>query len=188
MARKSTIDQLPVDILEALQTLLRDPRITQLEATEQINSIIEQTQEGVDSVSKSAVNRYSMRMEKVGSRLTESREMAKMWIGKLGSAPQGEVGKMLNEIIRTLAFETTMRIAEDDVPASPKLLSQLALAVQRLEASATDNLKRDEEIRKQERVRAAEEAAETAASSMTKRGMSKEAIDAIKRDILGISA
>lgn len=123
MARTSSIDKLPLDILEQLQALLRDPRVTQLQATDEINAILE-NQGHDESVSKSAVNRYSQRMEKVGSRLTESREMAKMWIGKLGSAPQGEVGKMLNEIIRTLAFETTMRIAEDDEPASPKLLSQ----------------------------------------------------------------
>ncbi|NPA72687.1 MAG: DUF3486 family protein [Gammaproteobacteria bacterium] len=185
MARKSSVERLPPDILEALQSLLRDPRITQLEATEQINAILE-AQGHDESVSKSAVNRYSMRMQKVGERLTQSREMAKMWIGKLGSQPQGETGKLLNEIIRTLAFETTMSIAENEEPASPKLLSQLALAVQRLEASATDNLKRDEEIRKQERARATEAAAETAASVGKANGLSQQAVTEIKNQILGI--
>jgi len=184
MPRTSTINQLPSDVLEALQSLLRDPRVSQLEATLKINDILEQ--QGHDAVSKSAVNRYSMRMQKVGERLTQSREMAKMWIGKLGAEPQGETGKLLNEIIRTLAFETTMAIAEGDEPASPKLLSQLALAVQRLEASATDNLKRDEEIRRQERAKALEQAAETAAEVSKTNGLSKQAVADIKNQILGI--
>lgn len=185
MSRPSTIDQMPPDLLDKLQELLRDPRITQLSATQQINSILEQ--HGHEPVSKSAVNRYSMRLEKVGARLRESREMAKMWIGKLGSEPQGEVGKLLNEIIRTLAFETSMKMAEDEKAASPKLLGELALAVQRLEAAANLNSERERKIREDERKKAAEEAAQTASESMSKAGMSQQAIDAIKRDILGIS-
>lgn len=185
MARQSTVNKLPPDILESLQALLRDPRITQLQATAQINEILAQTQAGT-VISKSAVNRYAQRMDKIGKRLTESREISKMWIGKLGAEPQGEMGKLLNEIIRTLTIETTMQMAEGEDPVSPKMLSQLALAVQRLEASATDNLKRDEEIRKQERIKATEKAAELTASSLHKQGMSQSAIDTIKREILGI--
>lgn len=188
MGRSSTLDKLPPLLLSELQAYLRDPSVTQLQATEQINAILEA--QGHDlTVSKSAVNRYSVKMQKVGERLTQSREMAKMWIGKLGAEPQGETGKLLNEVIRTLTFETTMKMAEDETETvAPKVLAQLALAVQRLEASATDNLKRDAEIRKQERTRAAEEAAELAETSMVKQGMSKQAIDIIKRDILGLTA
>lgn len=185
MGRKSSIEQMPAEILEQLQSLLRDPRVTQLEATEQINAIIERTQVG-ETVSKSAVNRYSQKLDKVGKRLQESREMASIWIGKLGAAPQGEVGKLLNEIIRTMAFETSMAMAEDEEPASPKMLANLALAVQRLEDSATKNLKRDEEIRKQARAQAAEQAAETAAQVGKANGLSKAAVTQIKNQILGI--
>lgn len=183
MGRKSTIESLPQDILEKLQELLRDPRVDQLEATQQINAILERSQAGM-KVSKSAVNRYAIKMEKVGARLRESREIAKMWIGKFGAAPQGEVGKLLNEVIRNLAFETTMHLAEDEKPADPKLLSTLALAVQRLEASASENLKRDEQIRRQEREVAAEKAAQTAKQN----GVSEETIAIIRRDVLRMEA
>jgi hypothetical protein len=151
MARPSTIDKLPADILEQLQALLRDPRITQLDATAEINAILEQ--QGHDSVSKSAVNRYSIRMEDVGAKLKHSREVDAMWIGKLGNAPQGQVGKLLNEIIRTMAFYTAMNMSESEEPVAPKLLSQLALVVQRLEAAANMNEERDVKIRENERAR-----------------------------------
>lgn len=184
MGRKSTIEQMPADILEQLQALLRDPRVSQFEATAEINQIL--AANGEQTVSKSAVNRYSQKLDKVGKRLQDSREMAKVWIGKLGAAPQGEVGKLLNEIIRTLAFETTMNMAEDEEPVSPKMLAQLALAVQRLEDSATKNLKRDEEIKKQARAQAAEEAAEQAGQAAKEAGLTVEAAKLIKDRVLGI--
>jgi len=181
MARTSTIKRLPADILEQLQALLRDPRVTQMDATAEINKILDE--QGHDKVSKSAVNRYSMKMEEVGARLKQSREVAAMWIGKLGNAPQGQVGKLLNEIIRTLAFDTAMHMSEGDEPVAPKLLSQLALAVQRLESAANMNEEREKQIRQQ----AAIEAADVAEKSLASQGMSKQAIDTIKQDILGIN-
>lgn len=184
MGRKSSIEQMPADILEKLQALLRDPRVSQMEATQQINTVLEEM--GEETVSKSAVNRYSQKLDRVGKRLQESREMASVWIGKLGAAPQGEVGKLLNEIIRTLAFETSMHMAESDEPVAPKMLANLALAVQRLEDSATKNLKRDEEIRKQERAKAAQEAAEQAAAFGKANGLSAETVQALKNQVLGI--
>ena len=181
MGRTSTVEKLPEDILEKLQSLLRDPRVNQLDATAKINAIL--GEQGHDTVSKSAVNRYAQKMAQVGKRLQESRDMAQMWIGKLGSAPQGEVGKLLNETIRTLAFETTMKMAEDENEAvSPKVLAQLSLAVQRLEASATLNLKRDEEIRKQAR----EEAAEDMEKIAKEGGISAETVLDIKRKLLNL--
>ena len=72
----ASIDRLPADILEQLQELLRDPRVTQLEATARINEILED--EGHEErVSKSAVNRYDMEMRKVGEKLRQSREVAR---------------------------------------------------------------------------------------------------------------
>lgn len=182
MARPSSIDRLPPDILEALQALLRDPRITQLDAVAKINAVL--AAEGhPDRVSKSAVNRYSMRMEEVGQRLRQSRQVAEMWIGKLGAEPQGKVGHLLNEIVRTLAFETAMNFAEGEEPIDPKSLKELAIAVHRLEQAAGDAVKREQEIRKQ----TAEAAATAAEKTLASQGMSRESIDTIKREILGIA-
>ncbi len=145
--RQSSIDRLPEDIREKLQELLRDPRITQLEAVRQINAILHE--EGHEKLSKSAVNRYSLRMDKVGEKLRQSREVAKMWIGRLGAEPQGEVGKLLNEMVRTLAFEATMKMAEGEDAVEPKMLKDMSIAIERLEKAASENVRREEEIRRQ---------------------------------------
>lgn len=191
MPRPSTIDRLPPDILEQLQALLRDPRVTQLEATAKINAILE-ADGHPERVSKSAVNRYAMRMAEVGAKLRQSREVAEMWIGKLGAAPQGQIGHLINEILRTLAFDLTLKLQEGDLtpesmPEVIEMLKSLSLSVVRLEQAATANVKREEEIRKQARARAAEEAAAVAEKSLATQGMSRESIAAIKREILGIA-
>jgi hypothetical protein len=155
MGKQSTIDRLPDDILERLQELLRDPRVTQLEATARINEVL--AADGhQDRVTKSAVNRYDLKMREAGDKLRQSREMAKMWIGKLGAQPQGQVGHLINEILRTLAFDLSLKLQNEELTAEslPGVISQvkgLSLAVQRLESSSTMNVKREAEIRKQER-------------------------------------
>lgn len=190
----SSIERLPPDILERLQALLRDPRCSQLEATARINAILEE-QGHPERVSKSAINRYDLKMRKIGERLAQSRAVAEMWIGKLGAAPQGQLGHLINEILRTLAFDMSMQLQDDAVAAiDPEaragvitMLKELSLSVMRLERAASENVKREEEIRKQERARAAEEAARAAERTLASQGMSRASIDTIKREILGIA-
>jgi len=181
--QQSTIDRLPPDIRDALQELLRDSRVTQLEATRRINEIL--AEDGApERLSKSAVNRYARKMEEVGAKLRQSREVAKMWIGRLGAAPQGEVGKLLNEMVRHLAFDLTMHMAEGEIKdVNPKMLKDLGVAIERLERAASENVKRQEEIRKQ----ALNQAADTAQKEMKAKGLTDETADEIRRKILGIS-
>jgi len=173
---------LPLEIKEQLQELLRDPRCTQLDATRKINDILE-AEGHPDRLTKSSVNRYALRMEQVGSKLRQSREIAQMWIGKLGAEPQGEVGKLLNEMVRALAFEAAMNMAEGDAAVEPKMLRDMAIAIEKLEKATSENVKREEEIRKQERERAADQAAKIA----KKGGLSADTVDTIRREILGIA-
>lgn len=182
MARKSTIDTLPPDILERLQELLRDPRMTQLGVTARINALLQE--QGEEPISKSALNRYAVKMDKIGSKLQQSRQIADMWIGKLGTQPAGQVGNLLNEVVRNLAFDTAIQLSEDEEPASPKLIKELAIAIERLEKAAGDNEKRAAEIRKQARAQAAEQAAQSAKAG----GVSDDTIERIRRDVLGMAA
>lgn len=153
----STVDLLPEDIRAQLQELLRDPRVTQLETTRRINEVL--AEEGhSERLSKSAVNRYAVKMEEVGKRLRQSREVAKVWIGRLGAEPQGEVGKLLNEMVRTLAFDLVMDMSEEEAVVEPKMIRDLAYGIEKLEKAASENVKRAEEIRRQERELAKTEA------------------------------
>lgn len=177
---KSSIKTLPSELLEQLQDWLRDPRITQVEATERLNELLEEI--GEKPRSKSAVNRYAMQMDEIGKRIQQSREMADMWIGRFGNQPQGKVGQLLNELIRNLAFNTTIELAENGGAVDSKIIKELAQAVEKLEQASTINEKRQREIEKAVLAKAAEEAEQV----MSQAGLSNETADEIKRRILGI--
>ena len=180
MGRKSTVDKLPPKFREALNALLRDPAVSQLEATHEINRQLAEWDEDI-RISASAVNRYSIKMEKIGSKLRQSREIADMWIAKLGSQPQGQVGQLLNEVVRNLAFDTAIAMSEDGEPVEPKLIRELAVAIEKLERAASENEKRDAEIRRKAR----EEAAEELTEELKNDGISAEVEASIKRVLLG---
>ncbi|EFY6144284.1 TPA: DUF3486 family protein [Shigella sonnei] len=183
--RLSKVDLLPDSIREQLHQMLREKRHTQEEIREAINALIdEHNLPGEMQLSRTGLNRYASRMEKVGAKIRASREMAEVWAAKLGSAPTSDVGKLLMEFVKTLAFETSMSMAEDDKPVAPKALGQLALVAQRLEAAAMTSHKREKAIRDA----FAQEMAEKTEELVRTGGLSGGAADTIKREILGISA
>lgn len=179
MGIKSTIKSLAPDILEQLQALLRDPRVTQLDATARINAIL--LEQGEEPLSKSAVNRYSLSMDKVGQKLSQSRDVADMWIAKLGNQPAGKVGLLINEMVRTLAFDATLKLSDDEKPPEPKLIKELAMAVRYLEEANLINEKNAAQIRQKAR----EEAAVELTTELKNDGISAELEASIKRILLG---
>lgn len=182
MARKSSIDLLPAEIRDALHELLRDPAVSQLKATQKVNALLEA--EGHDErITKSSVNRYSQRMDAIGEKMRQSRQIADMWIGKLGNQPQGQVGKLLNEFTRTMAFETALHMSEGEDPVPPKLLKELSLSIKHLEEAASVNEKREREIRRQ----MAEEAATAVDEAAKQQGLTADSVAQIKSQILGIA-
>lgn len=189
MSTPSTIDRLPEDIKATLQQLLQDPRVTQLDVTAKINALL--AAEGHEErVSKSAVNRYAQRMEEVGAKLRQSREVAQMYIAHVGAAPQGQTGLLINEMLRSMAFELSLKLQDVDLEdpenmsATIDQVKALALAVQRLEQSATINVKREADIRRTALQDAAKEVEKQADTMQIK----PETLDYIKKVIYGLSA
>ncbi len=189
MPAKSTIKSLPAGVLEQLQTWLSDPSITQQEAADRTNALLEEIGEE-RRVSKSSVNRYDIKMRRVGERLQQSREVAEMWADRLGTAHnQGKVGQVVNQILRTLALDVSIAAQDGEVdaknaPAVTKMVKNMAIAMEKLEKATSENVKREAEIRKQ----AAQEAAEIADTKVRQAGLTAEAADQIKAEILGIAA
>lgn len=183
--KASKIDFLPDDIKKTLIEGLRDKTISQTDLLDSINSMIEESGLPEDmQLSRSGLNRYSTKMEAIGSRIRQAREVSKQWTAELGDKPTTEVGKILREIIRTLGFEVGSAMMEGDITKlEPKALNQLALLSVRLEDAEGKSLKREQELRKE----FAQEAAEQAATVATAAGMTAEGVDKIKREILGIA-
>ncbi|HCA7356748.1 TPA: DUF3486 family protein [Citrobacter freundii] len=183
--RLSKIDLLPDTIREQLHQMLREKRHTQEEIRAAINELIDNHDLPDDmQLSRTGLNRYAVRMEQVGAKIRASREMAEIWAAKLGTAPTSDVGKLLMEFVKTLAFETSMSLAEKEgTTVEPKALGQLALVAQRLEAAAMTSHKREKEIRKA----FAEELAKKTDELAKRAGLTGDSAALIKREILGLA-
>ena len=184
MSRASSVAGLPPDILTELNRLLSDPRCSQCGATDKINAVL--AAEGhAERLSKSAVNRYSIKMAEVGRRLQERHQVADMWVGKFGRLPQGQLGQLIIQMVHGLAFDAGVQLSEapmdaEAMPATVKMLKDLAQTLEKTEHAASLNAEREREIRRQ----AAEQAASAAVASAKKAGLSKDTIKTIRRDVL----
>ncbi|WP_321367613.1 DUF3486 family protein [uncultured Desulfuromusa sp.] len=185
--QQSSIDLLPDEVRDQLNELLRDRKVTQKDAVLRINQILEEM-DHPERLSKSAVNRYDMKMREVGAKLQQSREVADMWINKLGAAPQGKIGNLVNEILRSLSFDLSLKASDldledvENMPAVAGMLKDLALTTMRLEKAANLNVEREREIRQQ----ALQDAAETVADTAIQRGLTKEDAQFWREQVLGI--
>ncbi|MGU5717678.1 DUF3486 family protein [Aeromonas taiwanensis] len=186
---KSKIQQLPEDIRSQLAAMLRSGDMSQKAILEEVNQLIlEAGLPPEEQISRTGLNRYFKRMEEAGSRMAQAREVAEVWTAKLGQAPTSELGKMLQEFVRTMAFETSMKMmdaseGEDGKMVDPKSLGQLALVIQRVEAAAMTSHKVEKEIR----AAFAAEAATAAEKIVTQAGVSAETAADIRKKILGIA-
>lgn len=183
MGRKSSIDALPQDILKQLQALLADPRMTQLEITAQINELL--VDRGEDPISKSALNRFSQKMDVIGKRLQEQHQIADMWIGKFGRLPQGQLGQLIIQMVQGLVFDAGLKLSEagitdEEMPGTVKMLKDMAMMIERTERASSMNARREKEIRLQER----EVAAEKVEAAAVARGMNAEEVKFWREQVL----
>ncbi len=179
--RRSKVDLLPDDIRKVLDSGLRDGSIQQQDLLDEINQLIEQSGLPDDQkLSRSGLNRYATKMEKVGKSLREMREITQVWTAELGDKPTGEVTKLILEMGRNQLFKALLN--EDEDKADVGMIKDAMLAVQRLEAAAMASHKREKEIRKV----FADEAANAAEKVAKQAGLTAGAVSQIKKEILGI--
>lgn len=99
MPRKSSIKKLPEEIRYAVDQAVREGRAT-------IDDIVSLINAMGGEASRSAVGRYVKDATEQMQKFREAQEMAKVWIGKLQAEPDGDVGRLLSEMLRTVAFQT----------------------------------------------------------------------------------
>lgn len=166
--RASKVDLLPPDIKTQLAMMLRDKQYSQAEILDEINELIREC--GLPEtalLSKTGLNRYASRMEKVGAKIRQAREVAEVWTRQFGEMPQSDIGKTVIEMVKHLAFEMSSSYAENGI-AEPKELATLAMTVQRLEQAESLSYERERKIRKEvieEAAKAVEQAGKNTGAS-----------------------
>lgn len=121
MPRKSSITRLDPRIREAVDAAIREGRLTIEELVDLVN-----TQGG--RISPSAMGRYRQTAEAQMARYREAQEVAKVWIGKLEADPNGDIGRLLPEMLRMVAFQQLADI-DEETGITPKDLDLLSRAI-----------------------------------------------------------
>ena len=149
---KSSIDRLSAELKAKLHELLSRPNVTQQEVTEALNEAA-----GAPVVSKSAVNRYAVRMRKWADRNRQTREVVQAWLEQAGPDAQNQIGEVLIHQLRDVALDVMLTL-QDLNPDSPeaiekitKLISQLSRAVRDLETRPPPTLSGAGSCRKRSR-------------------------------------
>ena len=139
---KSTLKtKLPPEILAEVDALIR--------ANRTIDEIVAKLRElGSADISRSAVGRYKQTAEKQMENHRRAQEMARVWADRFGSEPQGDVGRLLTQVLSTVAFQTLGQIQEDsDGVVDPQDLYFLGKALKELEGARKTNVDREAKIR-----------------------------------------
>lgn len=176
MGRKSAIVQLDPAIREAVDAAIREGRAT-------LQQIVDLIQGMGGQASLTSVHRYRRSAEQQMQRWRDAQEVAKVWIGRLESEPNGDVGRLLSEMLKTLAFQVAGEMGEGEAQ-SAKDVMMLSAALRNVGAFDTLSLEREIKIRRE----VAAQAAAAADKVIRKGGMSHDAAAEIRRAILGVAA
>jgi len=174
-SRPSSITQLDPAIKEAVDKAVRDGRLT----IDQIVSLIDA--QGGDA-SRSAVGRYVKNAKERMEEYRKAQGIAAVWVDKLGNEPQGDVGRLVLDMLRMVAYRTVGDIES----ASPEDLMFLGKAMK--DIAGADKLVVDREINVRKLIAArAEKVAEQITKEARKMGASEETIQTWRNKVLGVA-
>ncbi len=181
--RLSSLDLLPEAaepaIAEAMRAL-RERKKPQTQILTELNATLADI--GVKSISKSSFNRKALWLMGYGQQLENAREIAAIIGEKLEEAPEGDVGLLLGETLKTLIFDV---LSEASLSKKSPSMVMLNLASESLA-----NLERARKLSVETRVRIERDfrkkvlaAVDQAAAA---KGLSADTVSSIKRQILGV--
>ena len=212
MATPSIIDRMPLEVREALEGWLRDPIITRAEATRLVNEKLEEMGLCEMQVTRQTVSRHGRlmrapgfadkrkqeeqriadrherRMRETGERLRRSRLLAESLVGKAGMTADGEMSNLVNEMLRTLAFDLAYRLRDaalDDekLPGVVEAAVKVSLMAQRLERSSEIAARRERETERQD---AEEKAAQAERESQEGQNAAAPDLERLREIVRGV--
>jgi hypothetical protein len=137
---------------------------------------------GCDPVQRSSFNRYSLNIAKQGMAMQQLRGVAAIIAEKMDEEPDGDVGLLINETIKTLIYDVIMEGSLSEEGMSIDMLKKAADAVYRLESARSTNLK----AAAFKRAKFITQAADTAEKAAKEAGLSADRAAQIRRDVLGV--
>lgn len=175
MGRRSSVARLDPRIRAAVDAAITEGRAT-------IDELVALIAAHGGEASRSAVGRYRKSFEASLTRYREAQEVAGRWVQQFRADADGDVGRLLAEMLKTLAFQSLA----DTETADPRDLMFLSNAVKNL--ASVDRIKAEAEAKARAEAKAAVGAAiERVAGEATRAGrIPAEALARIRAEVYGI--
>lgn len=180
MGRRSTVAAMPRELVEACNGLIRDGHT--------IEEILAALQGMGAQVSRSAVGRYVKSARESMEKYRQAQEVAKVWVDKLEAEPSGDVGRLLPEMLRVVAFQTLTSMGESEQHVGAMDVMLLAKALKDIAGATKTNVDVELQLRRvREQTQAKADAAAAEVEQMTRQaGMSEALVSTIRSRILGV--
>ncbi len=177
MGRRSSIAKLPQDIREWVEQLIRNGRT--------IDDIVAhlKTMDANLPVSRSSVGRFKQNYEASLARYRDAQAVAGQWVTVFRESPESDVGALIAEMLKTLAFQTMSTMGEDETPVDPQSLMFLGKAIRDVISATSIN---EDRIAKAV-ARALQQAASAAEAVARQAGLSDAMVNEFRKKILGVA-
>lgn len=181
MARRSTIDKLPEEARRWLKRALTESGFS---GYDELESLL---REQGYIISKSAIHRYGQKIEKRFGAIRAATEAARM-LTEGAADNQDARSEAVIALLQTELFESIVQLQEadeDKIDSKERvaLLSKVAKNVATLSRASVNLKKFQAEVRTK-----AQQAASNAEKITRKGGLSADAVQALRREILGIAS
>jgi hypothetical protein len=181
MGRKSSIDRLPQEVRKRARQLLRDNQLTLDEIREQIKEEF-----GVDYVpSRTPLWREKQKIEQWAKDARELETIADVWVRELKDRPSGKTGRMVLELLRTMAFQA-VGAAREKQTIDPKEIWALARAFNLIETGGKRNIETESKLREETKAELLREQAAKIDTLVKEGGLSAETANAFRMQLLGV--
>lgn len=184
MRKRSKIEALPGPIKKAVDELLKTGRFSLDDILVHLRQLGAQHQvPSGEMPSRSSLGRYAQNFERTAARMREARELAGVWVEKMGHEPESGVGRLLMEMLRTVAFQQLAAMGDSEAAVESMDIMLLAKAIRDLESAQKTSAEREIKIRQE----VAKDAAKVVDEATREGGLSAERADELRRKVLGLA-
>lgn len=185
MGRKSTLLKLPKEVREYIAKIREDGSAT-------LDEIVEALSEEFNvDVSRSALHRYTKRVDAVTKKIRNSRYIAESVAKHFGDKPASDIARVNIEVLHTIIMDILMvEPDEDAVDGQPKVdagdAMKIAIALEKLTKAHKTDTDRELKIREEAEKAAMKKAADIVDKASGDKGLSPEQVKELKEKFLGV--
>lgn len=182
MPPRSSFDRLPAEVRAEFDRILADPAFT-------LDEFVEYAHQAGHPVSRSAAGRRAQRLDVVVDRLRRSREMAEGMFDRVGEGKENRLVQANIDLLHTALFELQTAAEDGDEAVAPTQVLQIAKTLDHLAKASKTNADMILRLRREVAAEAAKkiDAATKSAAAAGEKGLSKERIDQLRRDLAGMA-